>query len=322
MNIEPLISIITPCFNGAKYLKAYFEGILNQNHKNIELIFVNDGSSDDTEKIALQYGEKLKTNGMCFKYIYQKNAGAAAALNRGLSCFEGEYLTRLDADDIMLPDNLSKKLEFLINNEEFGFVINGIQIVDENDLDRKIGSAKRIKPNGNDNFFEDLIYGHSVVWGPGTILVRRECILEAFPQLSIYESKEGQNWQMMLPLAYLYKTGYIDEELLKCVSHFDSHSRQNRRLEDWLKREQEFIVSCSETVKNIPKMSDSEKENYIKKIRVFHNRNKLDIATEYLSFKYYIQIKSMLIEDGYKLSFKEKIYIFARAIWHNIRGNK
>lgn len=255
MNTLPLVSIITPCYNGANYLNGYFMGILSQYHKNIELIFVNDGSTDSTEEIALKYGEKMKQQGMQFVYIYQENSGQACAMNKGLACFKGDYLMWLDADDILMPDNISKKLSFLQENKEYGMVLNEIQLVDATDLEKKIGSMKRVKPSGEDNFFEDLLFCRNVVYGPGTILVRRECVLEAIPSLHIYESREGQNWQMILPLAYHCKCGYIEEELLKCVSHEDSHSRKERSMKECFVREDNFITLCSETVRNIPKIA-------------------------------------------------------------------
>ena len=62
---KPLVSIITPCYNGEAFLKRYFESILNQTYPNLELIFINDGSTDRTEEIALSYRERLEKRGKC-----------------------------------------------------------------------------------------------------------------------------------------------------------------------------------------------------------------------------------------------------------------
>ena len=70
---KPLVSIITPCYNGEAFLKRYFESILNQTYPNLELIFINDGSTDRTEEIALSYRERLEKRGITYIYEKQEN---------------------------------------------------------------------------------------------------------------------------------------------------------------------------------------------------------------------------------------------------------
>ena len=74
---------------------------------------------------------------------------------------------------------------------------------------------KRTKPIGKDELFKDLLDESNVVFCPGTILVKTESLKKAIPDLDIYESREGQNWQLMLPLAYCCSVGYLDEVLFK-----------------------------------------------------------------------------------------------------------
>lgn len=305
-----LVSIISPCFNGGKYLDDYFQGILSQKHKNIELIFVNDGSTDDTEEKALEYGELLKKQGMRFVYVYQNNSGQAAAINKGLQIFSGDFLTWLDSDDIMLPENISKKLDFLMKNKAYGFAISEIQYVNENDTETKVGSAKRIKPNNEDNYFRDLIYSHNVVWGPGTILVRREVVVDAIPNLQIYESRGGQNWQLMLPITYHSKVGYVEEELLKVVCHNDSHSRTARSLEENLNREESFIDICQRTICNINCMSNSEKEYWCREVRTYHYLNCLRMAGFELDLSKYRFYRALLLADKYAIPIKDSLILF------------
>lgn len=109
---RPLVSILTPCYNGESFLKRYFESILNQTYSNLELIFINDGSIDRTEEIALSYRSQLEEKGIRYIYERQENAGQAAALNRGLKLFTGEYLTWPDSDDVMTADCIEKKSGF------------------------------------------------------------------------------------------------------------------------------------------------------------------------------------------------------------------
>jgi glycosyltransferase involved in cell wall biosynthesis len=105
---QPFVSIVTPCFNGARYVHRFLDSVLGQTYRNIELVFVNDGSVDNTEQVALSYGDRLEKRGIRFVYIYQDNQGAAAALNQGLRVFQGEYLTWPDSDDTLHRDNIRK----------------------------------------------------------------------------------------------------------------------------------------------------------------------------------------------------------------------
>ena len=86
-----LVSIITPCYNGERYLDRYFASILHQTYPNLELIFINDGSTDRTEEIAQGYRLPLEQRGIRYTYLSQENAGQAAALNRGLKLFRQVY---------------------------------------------------------------------------------------------------------------------------------------------------------------------------------------------------------------------------------------
>src|SRR2546423_14989039 len=89
--VAPLISIIIPCYNGAKYLPAAIEGALAQTYRNIEIVVVNDGSSDNTAEVAARYP--------IVRYIAQANRRVAGARNFGFSTSKGEFVQFLDAAD-------------------------------------------------------------------------------------------------------------------------------------------------------------------------------------------------------------------------------
>ncbi len=232
MNVldEKKVSIITPCFNGEDFAERFFENILEQTYKNIELIFINDGSSDKTEEIAKRYIEKFEQQGRELIYIYQENSGQAEALNKGLAVFSGEYLMWTDSDDILDKDNVRKKVEFLETNTDCGFVMCYAKVVSESDLNKRIDILRRIQPAGEDNFFKDIILEKNVVFTPGVYMVRRDAVLKAIPSRHILNSRVGQNWQMLMPISYNYKCGYLKEELFSYVIREDSHSRQEKKL--------------------------------------------------------------------------------------------
>ena len=89
---KALVSIITPCYNGAAVIGRMIESVLAQTYDNIEYILVNDGSKDDTERVVLSYQEQFEKRGYRFLYVKQENGGLGAAINAGLRVFSGDYL--------------------------------------------------------------------------------------------------------------------------------------------------------------------------------------------------------------------------------------
>lgn len=106
---ENLISIITPCYNGEKYIAQTIESVLAQTHKEWEMIVIDDGSKDNSAEVIRTYSEKCSK----IKLIQQKNAGSAAARNHGIRLAEGRYIALLDADDLWEPEFLEKQIQFM-----------------------------------------------------------------------------------------------------------------------------------------------------------------------------------------------------------------
>ena len=104
---EDLISVVVPIYNVAEYLNECIDSILAQDYKTIEVILVDDGSTDDSKKICKEYAKKYSF----VHVIHQKNAGLSAARNRGLSVAKGEYICFVDSDDYLLPGYLSELLK-------------------------------------------------------------------------------------------------------------------------------------------------------------------------------------------------------------------
>lgn len=106
--LSPLVSIIIPSYNYGHYLTYALDSALNQHHKNIEVLIIDDGSTDQTKEVALPYLHLA-----CVQYIYQENAGLSAARNKGLSLAKGEFIQFLDADDVLSPDCIATGVRLL-----------------------------------------------------------------------------------------------------------------------------------------------------------------------------------------------------------------
>lgn len=124
---SPQVTVLLPVYNGEKYIAQAIESILNQSFRNFELRIIDDGSKDSSVKIVQSYSDpriRIVKN--------PQNLGLVQTLNRGITLIKSEYLARMDADDIALPDRLEKQLLFMQARPEVGLLGGAIQLVDEN----------------------------------------------------------------------------------------------------------------------------------------------------------------------------------------------
>lgn len=108
---NPLVTIVIPVYNGSKYMREAIDSAIAQSYDNIEIIVVNDGSTDNTEEIALSYGDRIR-------YFRKKNGGVATALNLALKKMTGEYFSWLSHDDVYEIDKVEKAVSFLQKNKK------------------------------------------------------------------------------------------------------------------------------------------------------------------------------------------------------------
>lgn len=126
MSQSALISVLMPVYNGAAYLEAAIWSILRQTYSNLELIVIDDGSSDNSAEIA----EACARHDARVVVRSQANGGVARALNQGLAMARGSYIARMDSDDISHPTRLEKQLDFLTANPAVGVLGTSIYTID------------------------------------------------------------------------------------------------------------------------------------------------------------------------------------------------
>lgn len=127
--INPMVSIIIPVFNGAKYLEDALKSIQKSKFKNFEVILVDDGSTKDNSKILVKKLAKDYKNVRSFSF--GKNKGMDYALNHGIKNAKGKYIARINQDDLMRPNRLSTQVKFLQNHPEVIAVGSFIQLFTE-----------------------------------------------------------------------------------------------------------------------------------------------------------------------------------------------
>lgn len=119
--MQPLISVIIPCYNGAPFIEETLSSILMQSEKNIEVIIVNDGSTDNSEVLIKKFDDKR------IQYYYQANQGVSVARNTGLTKVKGRYLMFFDADDVMTENFLKSRFQFLEREQSVDFISGEVE---------------------------------------------------------------------------------------------------------------------------------------------------------------------------------------------------
>jgi len=161
----PLVSIIIPTYNRAGFLKEAIKSVLAQTYKNIEVIVVDDGSTDNTPKLVKQFTDKR------IIYLRQENKGASSARNKGIESARGNYIAFLDSDDIWLPQKIEKQLKiFNISRCNPGLVYTGIQYMDYDGNLKKQKKIIRFRGNILKRLLRKNIPGVG-----STMLVKKEC---------------------------------------------------------------------------------------------------------------------------------------------------
>jgi len=206
----PKVSVIIPTYNCGQYICEAIDSVLAQTYKDIEIIIVDDGSSDNTKNVVLMYKDKIK-------YIYQNNKGEAGARNRGIKEAQGEFIAFIDADDIWLENKLEKQME-IISNMSADLVHCRMYVMENNKIVE--GKIKPTKPAIT--FYDLLLGGKSLLM---TIVVKKAC----FDKIGLFDEsiKLATDYDMWLRFSLKYKISFIDEPLAIYRRHSNQLSSED-----------------------------------------------------------------------------------------------
>lgn len=278
--IKGLVSIVVPCYNREKILYRFLDSVLEQTYKHIQLILIDDGSTDQTAAVIDAYRSKFETAGIELEYYYQENGGVSHAINHGLRYVKGEFLCWPDSDDWYDKDSLLKRVEFLNRHPQYGIVSCDADFFYENDMTTVRGFVSGKMPERlQEEQFKLLLRGRSLIC-PICHMARTEAFWATHPNHEIYESRHGQNIQMLLPVYYKYKRGFIDEVLCHYLVMDKSLSRSADTFERALEYRNEIETLTIETLKRID-MPTKKKNKYIRFARVRNTRRRLKLAEKY-----------------------------------------
>lgn len=211
MNMEtlPLVSVIVPCYNHQKYVRDAVKSILNQTYKNIELIVLDDGSTDNSPAILSDLSNKYG-----FFYEHQINMGLNQTLNKGLSIAKGKYICPFASDDVMFLDRIEKQVNALESHPDMAVCAGNMIAINENN---EVLIKQKIRPS-RELDFDDIFLSH--VAGPSapTAMIRSSVIKEVGgydPAIRI------EDLYMWLKITY---AGYKILVLNDLLSYYRQHS--------------------------------------------------------------------------------------------------
>lgn len=165
--MSPLVSVIIPAYNAQRFIAETLESVLNQTHRNLEVLVVDDGSNDGQETIVADFVQRDKR----VKYIYQPNAGVSTARNKGFKASTGEFVAFLDADDVWLPLNLETKIKRL-QRGDVGLVHSDAIVIDEHSRDTPV-ILRGMEGNVLDGL---LLWDGTQIPGPSSTLIARSTL--------------------------------------------------------------------------------------------------------------------------------------------------
>ena len=205
---EPRFSIVLPVYNGAKYLREALASLRWQTLADWECVCVNDGSTDGSGEILEQFAAADRR----FRVVHQANAGIVAALNRGIGEARSEWIARMDADDVALPERLAVQARFIEERPETLVVSSHMACIDADGL--PIGVQRG--PTEHAEIERRLLAGQNTINHP-TVVMRREAVARAGRYRREYEWVEDAD--LWLRLARLGPIAAIPQVLLKYRLH-------------------------------------------------------------------------------------------------------
>lgn len=198
-----MVSVIIPVYNKAHFLPDTLKSVFAQNYKDIEVIIVDDGSTDNVLSAVEPYKNKVK-------FVRQSNMGVSLARNKGIQIASGDFVCFLDADDVFLPEKIKRQIDYFEQHPECDLVYTNGIVVDQKGNRVCDGCVQRKTGYSGDVFRELLIRNFITT---SSVMVRKEKILFQEPFKQKY--KASQDYDLWLTLSRDCNFGYLDDFLFE-----------------------------------------------------------------------------------------------------------
>jgi glycosyltransferase involved in cell wall biosynthesis len=200
----PVVSVVIPCYNQGRFLRHAIDSVLQQTYPAVEVIVVDDGSTDDTASVVREYA--------AVRHIEQRNQGAAAARTAGLQESRGQYLIFLDADDRLLPHAVTTGIDCLAAHPDWAFATGHVRLVNED------GAPAGVPPqeHADGNPYIELLRSN-YIWTPGVVMYRRS----VFDTERAFDTSAGgsADYELNIRIARRFAIGCHHQVILEYRRH-------------------------------------------------------------------------------------------------------
>lgn len=293
--MNALVSVIIPIYNASEYIGHTMECLLAQSYDHLEVIAVNDTSTDNTSELLNGYAQAFKDKGIELRIVTrQQNGGLCAAINDGIASSTGDYLCFPDADDELHPDYVSAMMETLKKHPDKHWVRCNYTIVLEEE-DREYNVLLPEKSVYADDYYDFIskFIPHNA-WN--MIVSKRyfsECIGER-----IYDSRLTQEWSLLLPLSY-------SSDYARCTDVLYRYHIRKNAMSSWQNKD------IASVIKHI---NDLEQLNHtvIDSIGI-SDKERLDVSAQALHIYYSFMRHKKYIQHGLQTEAEKELLALKQA---------
>jgi len=245
--MTPTVSVVIPAYNSAHFLPKAIASVRAQQWPGLELIVVDDGSTDDTEAVVreLSRGEDVR-------FLRQENAGAESARNKGIATARGEWIAFLDADDVWLPGKLEAQFVELEKRANAAFSYTDETLRFESGKERDVKCGKDGRP-----LLLQLLGGN--LFATPTVIVRRDCLQE----VGLFDARlrTGEDWDLWIRLAAHFEHARVARPLA-IISAVEHNKFPLETLEECTLLSLRRLFSCRRIQQNWPGVASSKRLIY------------------------------------------------------------
>jgi glycosyltransferase involved in cell wall biosynthesis len=298
--MQPLVTIITPCYNHEKYLDDYFQSLLSQTYYNIELIILDDGSTDSSWKKICSYKVQLEKRFRRVICDSQVNVGFHRALARALSLAQGEYLSILESDDYYLLNKIEENVKYFQSHPEVGLVHSDTNFVYPDRIEEGHWKASGAEiPVGS--VFEKLLVANFITT---CSVCMRVDLLKKHVDFDKYKLQGYlmADYPMWLDLARHTHFGYIDKPLAdyRILQESACHSQDPRKTLRFFKSTCQVRFDYARK-NNVPQKTEAKVvDRMVKELFdwfIYPYCYEKEYAAARLFLKYALQLKPTLLRD-------------------------
>ena len=297
---SPLVSLVTPGWNGKLFVHRLLDSIINQTYRPIQYIYVDDCSTDGTIDVVSSYAEKFKSSGIDFLLLRRNiNGGLSEAIKDGLRHAKGDYFSCPEYDDVLLPESVAKRVHYLEMHPSYGVVTADSWVVKENALDKRIRLLTHSNPNRYElNHFVQTLH-FKTTFNAACNMIRMSAFDATHQSRQFVSSRLGPNVQILLPIYYHYSKGFIPEPLSLFVERASSLSHtQYLSYEAKVDRTKEFERIMIATLKTIDMPVDDLDTFVLISTVYFHKNDYIRFAFEFDKKQEFLKSYQLLKQHG------------------------